>query len=131
MLIKRLGDCRELTVGDGTRLRELLHPERDPVECRYSLAIAWIDPGCSSLPHRLKQTEVYYLVRGAGVMHVADDVKRSGTSPPREEVRRVSAGDVVYIPAGALQWLENDGGEVIEFACIVDPAWTAEGEEVP
>jgi len=119
MLIKRLGDCRELTAGDGTRLRELLHPERDPVECRYSLAIAWIEPGCSSRPHRLKQTEVYYLVRGAGVMHVGDDA------------RRVSAGDMVYIPAGALQWLENDGGEVIEFACIVDPAWTAEGEEVP
>ena len=118
MLIKRLGDCRELTAGDGTRLRELLHPERDRVECRYSLAIARIEPGCASLPHRLQQTEVYYLIRGAGVMHVADDA------------RRVAAGDAVYIPAGAVQWIENDGGEVIEFACIVDPAWTAEGEEV-
>jgi mannose-6-phosphate isomerase-like protein (cupin superfamily) len=131
VFVKRLGDCRELTAGDGTRLRELLHPERDPVECRYSLAIAWIEPGCASLPHRLKQTEVYYLIRGTGVMHVGDDVKRSETSPRREEERRVSAGDVVYIPAGAVQWLENDGSEVIEFACIVDPAWTAEGEEVP
>lgn len=119
MLVKRLGDCREITAGDRTRLRELLHPDRDPVAIRCSLAVAWLAPGQSSLKHRLEQAEVYYLVRGGGVMHIAG------------EARRVAAGDAVHISPGAEQWLENDGAEEIEFLCVVDPAWRAEAETVP
>jgi mannose-6-phosphate isomerase-like protein (cupin superfamily) len=118
LLVKRLADCPEFAAGDGSRLRELLHPERDPVACRYSLARARLAPGARSLAHRLEQTEVYLLTRGGGLMHVAG------------EARRVEAGDAVYIPAGAEQWLENDGPGEIEFICIVDPAWTAAGETV-
>lgn len=116
MLVKHLKDCKEIVAGDTARLRELLHPERDPVACRYSLALARLEPGRKSLPHSLEQTEVYCIVRGEGVMHVGD------------ETARVGAGDTVYIPAGATQWLENDGEEPTEFLCIVDPAWRGEGE---
>ena len=118
MLVKRLGDCPEITAADGTRLRELLHPERDPVDCRYSLALARLGPGERSRPHRLEQSEVYWLVRGSGVMHVGG------------ESRRVGPGDAVLIPAGTGQWLVNDGDEEIEFLCIVDPAWSPAGETV-
>lgn len=118
MLIKRLVECREVVAGDRTLLRELLHPERDPVDTRYSLAVARIDPGAGSRPHRLRTSEVYYIIRGQGEVYVAD------------ETAKVSAGDAVYIPAGAVQWLENTGGEPIEFACIVDPAWRPEHEKI-
>jgi len=118
MLVKRLADCREIVAGDRTRLRELLHPERDQVGVRYSLAIARLEPGASSRPHRLRTSEVYYIIRGQGEVYVAD------------ETAKVSAGDAVYIPAGAVQWLENTGGEPIEFACIVDPAWRPEHEKI-
>ncbi len=118
MLIKHLADCREIFAGDNTRLRELLHPERDPAKIGYSLAIARLEPGQLSLPHRLKQTEVYYIIKGAGTMHV-------GT-----EAAPVSAGDVVYIPSEATQWLENDGDGPVEFACIVEPPWRPEDETV-
>lgn len=118
MLVKRVADRPEITAGDSTRLRELLHPDRDPVGCRYSLALARLAPGARSRRHRLEQTEVYWLVRGRGRMHIAG------------ETRRVEAGDAVYIPPGAEQWLENDGPDELEFICIVDPAWTAAGETV-
>jgi mannose-6-phosphate isomerase-like protein (cupin superfamily) len=118
VLIKRLKDCREITAGDRTRLRELLHPTRDAADIRYSLTVAWIASGQKSQPHRLKTAEVYYLIRGGGVMHVGD------------ETAEVSAGDAVYIPPGATQWLENSGRDEIEFACIVDPAWRPEDEQV-
>jgi len=117
MLVKRLAGCDEIVAGDGCRLRELLHPDRDPVECRYSLAVARVEPGDSTNPHSLVQSEVYFLFRGSGRMHVGDE-----TEP-------VGPGDAVYIPAGAVQWLENTGDEPVEFCCIVDPAWTAEGEK--
>ncbi|MBM3322181.1 cupin domain-containing protein, partial [candidate division WOR-3 bacterium] len=97
MLIKRLVECREVVAGDRTLLRELLHPERDPVDIRYSLAVARIEPGAGSRPHRLRTSEVYYILQGQGEVYVAD------------ETAKVSAGDAVYIPAGAVQWLENTG----------------------
>ncbi len=118
MLIKKLNDCREIAAGDRTRLRELLHPSRDAVAVRYSLAAAWLAPGKRSQAHRLKTAEVYYLVRGSGVMHIG------------QEEAKVNAGDAVYIPPGSIQWFENSGTEEIEFICIVDPAWQPEDEEV-
>jgi mannose-6-phosphate isomerase-like protein (cupin superfamily) len=117
MLIKKLKDCPEITAGDRTRLRELLHPDRDRAEVRYSLAVAWLAPGARSRAHKLKTSEVYYLVRGTGVMHIG------------EEAAKVHAGDAVYIPPGSVQWLENGGKEEIEFLCVVDPAWRPEDEE--
>jgi len=118
MLIKKLKDCAEVTAGDRTRLRELLHPARDAVSVRYSLAVAWLAPGKRSQAHRLKTAEVYYLVRGNGVMHIG------------KEAAEVTSGDAVYIPPVAAQWLENTGKEEIEFLCIVDPAWRPEDEQV-
>jgi mannose-6-phosphate isomerase-like protein (cupin superfamily) len=117
VLIKRLKDCKEIAAGDRTRLRELLHPARDAVEVRYSLAAAWLAPGKRSRAHRLKTSEVYYLIRGSGVMHIGD------------ESARVAPGDAVYIPPGSQQWLENTGKQEIEFLCIVDPAWRPEDEQ--
>jgi mannose-6-phosphate isomerase-like protein (cupin superfamily) len=99
-------------------LRELLHPDRDAAAIRYSLAVAWIGPGKRSQAHRLKTTEVYYLIRGSGTMHIG------------EESTEIGAGDAVYIPPDSVQWLENTGTEDIEFACIVDPAWRPEDEQV-
>ena len=118
MFIKKLKDCAEITAGDRTRLRELLHPARDAVSVRYSLAVAWLAPGKRSQAHRLKTAEVYYLVRGSGEMHVGD------------ETAEVAAGDAIYIPPDSLQWLENTGKDEVELVCIVDPAWRPEDEQV-
>jgi mannose-6-phosphate isomerase-like protein (cupin superfamily) len=118
MLVKKLNDCKEIAAGDRTRLRELLHPARDAAAIRYSLAVAWLAPGTQSQAHRLKTAEVYYLVRGKGVMHIGD------------EAAKIEAGDAVYIPPDSTQWLENPGKEEVEFLCIVDPAWRPEDEQV-
>lgn len=118
MLKKRLADCAEFVAGDNTRLRELLHPERDPADTRCSLARARLEPGRSSLEHRLEQVEVYHFISGSGTMHVG------------EESAEVGPGDTVLIPAGSVQRLDNTGDRDIDFLCIVDPAWTAAGETV-
>ncbi len=118
MLCKRLADCREIVAGDGTLLRELLHPARDQAAIRYSLAVARLRPGSCSRPHRLKTSEVYYIIRGIGIMHIGD------------EQAQVSAGVAIYIPPAAVQWIENTGANDLEFACIVDPAWQPADEEV-
>lgn len=119
MLIRKLSQCEQIKAGDRTVLRELLHPDRDyPFTGRYSLAHAMLGPGESSLRHRLKTDEVYYILSGRGLMHID------------EATAAVEAGDAIDIPPGSEQWIENTGEDSLAFLCIVDPAWRAEDEEV-
>jgi mannose-6-phosphate isomerase-like protein (cupin superfamily) len=116
MLIKKLSDCAEFTAGDGTILREFLHPDKEPLELRYSLAHAKLAVGQTSYLHVLKTSEVYYILKGRGLMEV------------NSEKAEVGSGDAVYIPPGAAQRITSLGPEELEFLCIVDPAWKAEDE---
>ena len=118
MLTKDIANLTPLPVADYSMLREILHPERDPVDIRYSLAHAVIHPRGTSLRHRLTSVEVYHFLAGTGVMHVAG------------EATTVGPGHTVVIPAGAEQWLENTEDHDLEFLCIVDPAWREEDEEI-
>ena len=112
MWVKGLAQCEVIRANDLTELRELLHPEHDGQPVGYSLAHAVIRPGQRSIRHHLEgASEVYYLMAGEGVMHVGD------------ETRRVSAGDALLIPPGAVQFLENTGAEDLVFLAIVEPAW--------
>ena len=118
MLTKDLSQLTPIPVADYSRLRELLHPDRDPVHIRFSLAHALIHAGESSLRHRLTTVEVYYFLAGAGIMHVGS------------ETTVVGPGVAVVIPANATQWVENTADHDLEFLCIVDPAWQEENEKV-
>lgn len=118
MIIRDLKDCREITAGDGSALRELLHPDQGPFQFDYSLARAVVKPGAKTNPHRLKNSEVYYILEGRGLMHV------------EQESAEVAAGQAVYIPPFHIQFIENTGAADLAFLCIVDPAWKPEDEEV-
>ena len=116
MFVKNLKDCNEFIAVDGCYIRELLHPSKDPVSLPYSLAIARITAGKKSYVHKLKQDEVYYILKGEGHMHI------------KNEVSKVTAGDVVVITANLPQWIENNGEEELIFAAIVSPPWTKNGD---
>lgn len=118
MFIRSLQECEEFVAGDGTILRELLHPAKADLNIRYSLAHAIVRPGEESMPHRLKTSEVYYILEGSGDMFI------DGESSP------VSAGHTAYIPPDAVQYIRNTGHVDLKFLCIVDPAWRPEDEEV-
>ena len=115
MLIRRTGECLEIIASDGCRLREILHPDKDPSPIPYSLAVAWVDPGKSTDPHRLtEETEVYLIIEGSGRMHIGP------------EAREVRAGDAVVIPKGEVQWIECTSEQSLHFAAIVSPPWRME-----
>ncbi len=118
MLIRNLQDCPEFMAGDGTHLRELLHPDKQDLALRYSLAHAIVPAGQTSTPHALTTSEVYYILAGQGIMHI--DGETSAIKP----------GDAVYIPPTARQYVQNTGTEPLVFICIVDPAWRQEDETV-
>lgn len=118
MFIRDLKDCEEFIAGDNCTLREILHPGKAGLELRYSLAHAVVKPGLTTWKHRLKTSEVYYILQGEGMMHI------DGESAP------VRPGSTVYIPPRAIQSITNTGDRDLVFICIVDPAWRREDEEV-
>lgn len=118
MLIRCVKDCEEFIAGDDSVLRELLHPDKSNVGIRYSLAHATVGPGRRTKAHRLKTAEVYYILQGHGRMHID------------AEAAPVTAGCVVYIPPGSIQYIENAGEGDLVFLCIVDPAWRQADEEI-
>ena len=118
MLIVDLKDCKKFLAGDKTILRELLHPDKQDLKLRYSLAHATLKSGETSTPHRLKTSEVYYILEGEGIMHIDNEIKK------------VFSGQVIYIPPNTKQYIESVGKLPLKFLCIVDPAWEKEDETV-
>jgi len=118
MIHVTLASRPEFLAGDHTLLRELLHPEKLPLVIGYSVAHGTLAPGARSKRHRLVSSEVYYIIAGRGRLTVDDSVVA------------LEAGSIVYVPPGSKQSLENNGSAVIEFLCLVDPAWRPEDEEV-
>lgn len=118
MFIKDLKNCDEFVAGDNTILRELLHPDKTDLKLRYSLAHATVKSGQISQIHKLKTSEIYYILEGEGIMHIDS------------EVAKVHSGQVVYIPPNGKQYIQNVGNSDLKFLCIVDPAWRIEDEEV-
>ncbi len=118
MMIKDLKDCPLFMAGDASMLREILHPGKGPFAVGYSLAHAVVKAGARTKPHRLRSSEVYFILTGRGVMHIG----------PEES--EVSAGQAVYIPPLSVQFIENSGDADLAFLCIVDPAWQPGEEEI-
>ena len=118
IFITDLDSCQAFVSGDEVTLRELLHPDKASLEIGYSLAHATLKPGEVSLPHRLKTSEVYYILAGEGLMHI--DGESAG----------VRANQVIYIPPNSEQYIDNTGEADLVFLCIVDPAWRPEDEAI-
>lgn len=117
MFKKDLKQCEEIIAGDKTILKELLNSLKEDISIRYSLAHARVKPGQISLAHRLKSSEVYYILEGQGEMHIDD------------EKENVSKGQAIYVPPNAVQKIKNTGVVDLSFLCIVDPAWKSEDEK--
>ncbi len=118
MFVKYLKDCRQFIAGDGSILRELLHPNKATILTRYSLAHAKVLAGQKTKPHKLKSSETYYVIAGQGLMHID------------QECFEVGPECAVYIPPNTVQYIENTGNSDLKFLCIVDPAWRQEDEDV-
>jgi mannose-6-phosphate isomerase-like protein (cupin superfamily) len=119
MIVKDKKEITSFLAGDHTQIQEILHPKNDPVDLNYSLALATLEPGKRSLPHILhKSSELYLITKGKGRVFVGG------------QQQEVGEGQVVLIPQGVEQWIENIGDTPLEFYCVVSPPWSEEQEEI-
>ena len=119
MLKKSLHQIPAFTAGDATQIREWLHPKNDALDLPYSIAFAELESGSSSLPHILQtRTEVYLVLEGEGLAYVGG------------QAQTMQPNDLILIPAGVEQYVENTGDSTLKFICIVSPPWAKEDEFV-
>ena len=80
-----------------------------------SLTATWLEvaPGSRQRPHDHPSEQVYVITAGRGRMLVG------------EEEREVGAGDLIYVPSGAIPCIENASEEVLIYVSAATPALDA------
>ncbi|MCB2226510.1 MAG: cupin domain-containing protein [Desulfarculaceae bacterium] len=116
MLVKRADALPVFTATDGCSLAEVIHPNNDATSPGVSLSRASLPPKGVTSPHRLDFVEIYYVLRGRGVMHLDGESAEIGPE------------SCVYVPPGTVQWVANPGPGELVFLCVCQPAWSAEGD---
>lgn len=116
MITKKIEEIEAFTGLEGTQIRQIFSPIETNNAIRYSIAHCTINPGNSSKSHKLKTSEMYYIVQGNGIMHVG------------EEQKQIKQHEAIFVPPMTKQFLENNGDVDLVVLCIVDPAWKQEDE---
>ena len=116
MITKKIQDTEPINADEGTEIRQIFHPHNTLDGIRYSLAQSTIQPGKKSKSHKMKTSEVYFVLEGKGVLHI-DDVPII-----------IEEHQSVFVPPFSIQYLENTGNEELKVLCIVDPAWKKDDE---
>jgi mannose-6-phosphate isomerase-like protein (cupin superfamily) len=118
MLIKKLQNLDKIDGNEGTIISQIFHPHNTLNGIRCSVSHSTVKPGKRSKRHKMKTSEVYYIIEGNGIIHID------------EQSQQVSKDDAVFIPPFSVQFIENTGTSDLKFLCIVDPAWRQEDEIV-
>lgn len=112
MEIRALDQQPPFTTKDGSSIRSILDLANAPVE-KQSLAEASIPAGGATQRHWHRDSEeFYFLLEGRGTMEIDGDI------------REVSPGDAVLIPAGA--WHQITAIEPLRFLCCCAPPYRHE-----
>lgn len=77
------------------------------------LSVTWVDVavGGRQIPHNHPEVQIYVVVAGRGRMLVG------------EELKQVSAGELIYVPSGLMHGIENIGEVVLSYVSAANPAF--------
>ncbi len=111
MDIQNLDRVPAFTTKDGSEIRELLAHGNSCIR-NQSLAEARVAVGGATAPHyHPRAEEIYYILRGAGVMRIG------------EKTAAVGPGDAIAIPPGTIHTIRNTGAEALVFLCCCAPGY--------
>ena len=116
MILKEIDKLESFLGEEGTEIRQIFHPHNTLNGIRYSLAHSTIKPGKKSNPHKMKTSEVYFVLEGKGILYIDN------------EPVDIEKYQSIFVPPFSLQYLENTENEELKVLCIVDPAWKKDDE---
>ena len=109
VIINRI-DASIIKTRHGSEIRPLIDRTTSSIQ-QCSLAEEVLPVGAViGRHHHLLTEEIYYILRGEGLMTVGD------------ETSEVVSGDAVFIPRGQMHALENTGSEPLTMMLVCGPA---------
>lgn len=77
------------------------------------LGVTWVDiaPGAKQRLHSHPQPQVYVIIQGSGLMHMAG------------ESAQVRTGDLIFIPSNAMHGIDNNGDLPLSYVSAATPAF--------
>jgi len=116
MSVQKNSEIRSIQGNEGTKIKQYFHPHNTLNGINYSIAQFTLESRKRSRLHKLKSSEIYYILEGSAILTVDD------------EQYNLQKDDSVYIAPNSKQLIENTGSDDLRFLCIVEPAWKAENE---
>ena len=118
MSIKEDSKIEFIDGDEGVKIKQYFHPHNTLNGINYSMAQFLLKVGEKTKLHKIKSSEIYYILEGKGKLKIND------------EVFSLKINDSAYVPPNSKQFIENIGSNNLRFLCIVEPAWKAEDDEI-
>ena len=103
---------------EGAKIKQYFEPHNTSNGINYSIAQFSLESGKKTKLHKIKSSEIYYILEGEGKLKIDD------------KIFRLKKDDSAYVPPNSKQFIENIGSKYLRFLCIVEPAWKAEDDEI-
>jgi mannose-6-phosphate isomerase-like protein (cupin superfamily) len=97
MSVRKSSEIETILGNDGTKIKQYFHPHNTLNGIGYSLAHFTLEPGKKSTLHKIKSSEIYYILEGEAVLTIND------------ETHQLKKDDSVYVPPSSKQYIKNTG----------------------
>ena len=118
MSIREDSKIEFLEGSEGAKIKQYFHPHNTLNGISYSIAQFSLEIGKKTKLHKIKSSEIYYILEGEGKLKIDD------------QMFNLKINDSAYVPPNSKQFIKNNGNENLRFLCIVEPAWKPDDDEL-
>ena len=118
MSIKENSKIEFIEGDEGAKIKQYFEPRNISNGINYSIAQFSLESGKKTKLHKIKSSEIYYILEGEGKLKI------------NEEIFQLKKDDSAYVPPNSKQNIENNGMKNLRFLCIVEPAWNEKDDEI-
>ena len=118
MSIKENSKIEFIEGDEGAKIKQYFEPRNTSNGINYSIAQFSLESGKKTKLHKIKSSEIYYILEGEGKLKI------------NEEIFQLKKDDSAYVPPNSKQNIENIGMKKLRFLCIVEPAWNEKDDGI-
>ena len=118
MSIKEDSKISFINGSENVKIKQYFDPKNTSNGINYSLAQFSLEIGQKTKLHKIKSSEIYYILQGKAELKINNGRFELGEN------------DSAYVPPNSKQFIKNIGTQNLRFLCIVEPAWKPEDDEL-